>query len=127
MTKTSQYECSKWFAKSGKIEDSSERYQHSLVNFGRGAGMNTLAFSLGDPKKKPVRQTRWIVGTKNFPRWEIGRLRWNHSLGFRLCFVCSRGGGPCGRGDNLPPSRTVDSSFSLEHPDMYATWWFWRT
>ena len=46
MPKTSLYECSKWFAKSGKIEDSSERYQHSLVNFGRGAGMNILAFSL---------------------------------------------------------------------------------
>ena len=43
--------------------------------------MNNPHVLIGDPKKTPVRQTRWIVGTKNFPRWEIGRLRLHHSLG----------------------------------------------
>ena len=33
-------------------------------------------------------------------------------FGFRLCFVSSRGGSPCKRGENLRPSRTVDSFFS---------------
>ena len=42
--------------------------------------MNNPTFSL--EIQEDANQTDAVaVGTKNFPRWEIGRLRWNHSLG----------------------------------------------